>query len=69
MKEIKVAKLDKDDVRLLKELNAEKDALETKVIELSVKGGALWDSLRAKHHLAWSKQHYIKDNSIYMQEA
>lgn len=66
--ETRVAKLDKVDISLFKELRAEEEDLQRRAGAFRAKAQAFWESLRIKHSLPYGKTHYIKGNSVYDQE-
>lgn len=67
MKEIIVAELDKEEIKVLKKLLEEDRKLASYLGESESKKAAFWDSLRRKHKLDLSSHHYIKDNKICLQ--
>jgi len=67
-KEIKVAKLDKDDIQLWKQLNAERERIDRDALALIPKVNLFWDNLRKKYFLRFSEKHFIKNNCIYKRE-
>lgn len=68
MKEIKVAKLDKDDVRGYKELEQQEKEIRNAGAMLNSAVIAYWEGLRLKHSLPFGKAHYIRGGVIYRQE-
>ena len=67
MKEVMVAKLNKEDVVRIKELEQCEEELKILWVEARSKSMAFWEELQVKHSLA-SGGHYIKGNAIYKQE-
>lgn len=66
--ETKVAKLDKEDIKLAEELEEGRLVGEVMAAAYISKRKIFWESLLEKHHLNYRKDHYIKDDNIYTQE-
>ena len=66
MKEVMVAKLDKEDLTLFKELEKNKLEVDLLMANAFSKHQAFWEHLRKKHGLdTFGPIHYIKDKAIY----
>ena len=66
MKEVCVAKLDKEDLALFKELEESKKETDILIANAFSKYQAFWMHLRKKHNLdILGQTHYIKDKAIY----
>lgn len=68
MKEIKVAKLDKEDQDIFEELLKEVHNLQISEVQLRSAQDAWRRSLKAKYDLQPEHSHYLKDMTIYYQE-
>lgn len=67
MKEQLVAKLDKADIREVKELAKDEEQIKQLMIDLFSKQKAFWGELNIKHKLGYAGGHYIKGDAIYRQ--
>ena len=67
MKEVIVAKLDKEDSARHKELERYEMEIRALIAEAQSKHIAFWEELRVKYSLV-SGGHYLKRNAIYKQE-
>ena len=66
MKEVMVAKLDKEDLILFKELEKSKSEIEQLNANARSRHEVFWELLRKKHNLDISGPvHYIRDKAIY----
>ena len=67
MKEIKVAKLDKEDSRVFREVTAQRTQMEHSAGVYLSMHKAFWNDLRAKHNLTLESGYYILHGIIYKQ--
>lgn len=65
MKEVSVAKLDKEDQKKFREFEKERQEAEEKVAYIHSAWDFFWEGLRTKYKLPYGKRHYIKDKAIY----
>lgn len=66
MQEIKIAKLDKDDLKMFKEVEVLEANLKISSAQYHSKQVAMWELWRGKYKLGYGG-HYIKDKSICRQ--
>lgn len=68
IQEVERAKLDKDDLRELKQLDQQEKEIKNATAIFHSAVSAYWEGLRRKHSLPFGKVHYIRDGVIYLQE-
>ena len=66
MKEVKIADLDKKDLKMMEEASALEKSIKEQVAQLNAKTTALWQEWKAKYKFG-TGLHYIKDKAIYTQ--
>jgi len=67
-KEIKVAKLDEEDIKLKELLEKERKRIDEDAMASITKINLFWENLQMKHSLKFSEKLFIKNNYIYKRE-
>ena len=67
-KEIKVAKLDEEDIKLKELLEKERKRIGEDAMASITKINLFWENLQMKHSLKFSEKLFIKNNYIYKRE-
>ena len=67
-KEIKVARVDKEDVDLSKQLDREQEEIDFKLRALTAKINLFWGHIRIKYSLPYGGRHFIRNKTLYRQE-